>query len=58
MVCLEWFVSCWEKLKKKVKCQFCGGLDANGHLFWERTFPPFLHVRELPEFAPLGWRPQ
>ena len=39
--------------KEEVKCQFCGGLDGDGHLFWERTFLPILHVRELPEFAPL-----
>ena len=24
-----------------------------GHLFWECTFPPLLHVRELPEFSSL-----
>ena len=34
-------------------CQFCGKKDSDGDLFWECTFPPFLHVRELPEFAPL-----
>ena len=36
-----------------VPCRFCGGKDGDGHLFWECTFPPILHVRELPEFVTL-----
>ena len=31
-----------------VPCQFCGKKDGDGHLFWECTFQPLLHVRELP----------
>ena len=30
---------------------FCGKKDGDGHLFWECSFPPLQHVRELPEFA-------
>ena len=25
--------------------------DGDGHLFWDCTFPPIQHVRDLPEFA-------
>ena len=32
---------------------FVGKRDGDGHLFWECTFPPLQHVRELPEFAKL-----
>ena len=39
--------------KEDVPCLFCGKKDGDGHLFWECSFPPFLHVRELPEFASL-----
>ena len=39
--------------KDDVPCQFCGKKDGDGHLFWECTFPPLLHVRELLEFASL-----
>ena len=34
----------------EAKCRYCGGKDGDGHLFWECTFLPFLHVWELPEF--------
>ena len=37
--------------KDDVPCRFCGKKDGDGHLFWECTFPPLLHVRELPEFV-------
>ena len=37
--------------KEDVPCQFCGKQDGDGHLFRECTFPPLLHVRELPEFS-------
>ena len=37
----------------EVKCRFCGGKDGDGHLFWDCTFLPVLHVRELPKFMPL-----
>ena len=37
--------------KEDVPCRFCGKEDEDGHLFWERSFPPIQHVRELPEFA-------
>ena len=30
-----------------------GGMDGDGHLFWDCTFLPILHVRELPEFMSL-----
>ena len=39
--------------KEDVPCRFCGNEDGDGHLFWECTFPPLLHVRELSEFASL-----
>ena len=32
-----------------VPCRFCGSPDGDGHLFWERTFPPLVQVRENPE---------
>ena len=31
--------------KEDVPCQFCGKKDRDGHLFWECTCPPLLHVR-------------
>ena len=37
--------------KDDVPCELCGRKDGDGHWFWECTFPPSLHVRELPEFA-------
>ena len=37
--------------KEDVPCRFCGKKDGDGHLFWECTFPPLQHVRDLPEFA-------
>ena len=39
--------------KEDVPCRFFGKRDGDGHLFWECTFHPLLHVRELPEFATL-----
>ena len=39
--------------KEYVPCRFCGKRDGDGHFFGECTFPPLLHVRELPEFASL-----
>ena len=39
--------------KEYVPCRFCGKKDGDGHLFLECTFPPLLHVRELPEFSTL-----
>ena len=39
--------------KEDVPCRFCGKRDGDGHLFWECTFLPLLHVRELLEFASL-----
>ena len=32
---------------------FVAKKDGDGHLFCECTFPPFQHVRDLPEFASL-----
>ena len=40
--------------KEDVPYQFCGKRDGDGHLFWECTFPPVQHVRDLPEF-PVGF---
>ncbi len=37
--------------KEDVPCRFCGERDGDGHLFWECSFSPLQHVRELPEFA-------
>ena len=37
--------------KEDVPCRLCGQRDGHGHLFWECTFPPLQHVRDLPEFA-------
>ena len=37
--------------KEDVPCRFCGKKDGDGHLFWECSFLPLQHVRELPEFA-------
>ena len=39
--------------KENVPCRFCGKRDGDGHLFWECSFHPLQHVRELPEFASL-----
>ena len=39
--------------KEDVPCRFCGKTHGDGHLFWECTFHPLLHVRELPECATL-----
>ena len=39
--------------KDDVPCQFSGKNDGDGHFFWQCTFPPLLHVRDLPEFASL-----
>ena len=44
-----------------VKCRFCGAEDGDGHVFWDCTCLPNVHVRELPKFLPLlvrdrsGW---
>ena len=32
-----------------IPCRFCGAPDGDGHLFWERTFPPLVEIRENPE---------
>ena len=37
--------------REDVPCRFCGKMDGDGHLFWECSFLPLQHVRELPEFA-------
>ena len=39
--------------KGDVPCRICGQRDGDGHLFWECTFFPLQHVRELPKFASL-----
>ena len=38
--------------KEEVSCQSCGRKDGDGRLFWDCTFLPVVHVRELGEFAP------
>ena len=37
--------------KEDIPCRFCGKRDGDGHLFWECSFPPLQHVRDLPEFS-------
>ena len=37
--------------KEDVPCRCCGKRDGDGHLFWECTFLPLQHNRDLPEFA-------
>ena len=39
--------------KEDVPCRFCGKRDGDGHLFWECSFHPLQHVRDLPEFSSL-----
>ena len=36
-----------------VPCRFCGGLDGDGHLFGDCTFPSLVEIRENPEFHDL-----
>ena len=36
--------------KEEVPCRFCGAPDNDGHLFWDCTFPPFVELRNQPEF--------
>ena len=33
-----------------VPCRFFGGIDNDGHLFWDCPFPPLVEIREHPEF--------
>ena len=33
-----------------VPCRFCGEADGDGHLFWDCTHPPFVHILEIPKF--------
>ena len=43
-----------QKVKgQQVPCRFCGGLDSDGHLFWECPFPPLVEIREHPQFHDL-----
>ena len=39
--------------EEDVPCRFCGGVDGDGHLFWECSAPSLVQIREHPEFAPL-----
>ena len=39
--------------KEEVPCRFCGAPDNDGHLFGECSFPPFVELRNQPEFLPL-----
>ena len=42
------------KVKKEdAPCRFCGAPDNDGHLFGDCTFPPFVELRNNPEFLPL-----
>ena len=37
--------------RKTFLVDFAGKRDGDGHLFWECSFPPLQHVRDLPEFS-------
>lgn len=39
--------------REPVPCRFCCGEEEDGHLFWDRTVPPLVHLREGPEFSDL-----
>ena len=39
--------------EEEVPCRFCGGVDGDGHLFWECLAPSLVRIREHPEFLPL-----
>ena len=42
------------KVKKEdINCRFCNAPDNDGHLFLDCTFPPFVELRNNPEFLPL-----
>ena len=38
--------------KEDISCSFCNAPDSDGHLFWACTFPPFVELRNNPEFLP------
>ena len=43
----------FNKVKKDdVPCRFCGAPDNDSHLFEDCTFPPFVELRNQPEFLP------
>ena len=44
---LEWLFA------EDIHCRFCNAPDNDGHLFWDCTFPPFVELRNKPEFLPL-----
>ena len=45
-------VFCSERTEEKTfLVAFVGGIDGDGHLFWDCTHPSFAHIRESPEFA-------
>ena len=39
---------------ENVPCRFCGGLDGDGHLFWECSYLPLVAILESPEFHDIG----
>ena len=39
--------------EEEVPCRFCGGVDGDGHLFWDCPSPSLVRIREHPEFLPL-----
>ena len=39
--------------KEDIPCRFRGAPDNGGHLFWDCTIPPFVELRNSPEFLPL-----
>ena len=39
--------------EEDVPCRYCGGVDGDGHLFWDCPFLPFVRIRNHPEFLPL-----
>ena len=45
---------CLERiLTERSSVPFCGGVDGDGHSFWDCQFPPLVRVREDPECASL-----
>ena len=34
---------------ENVPCRFCGGVDGDGHLCWECSFPSLVRIRDCPE---------
>ena len=54
LLAVSGMVFCFKRLRVSV-CLVgsVGGVDSDGHLFWERPFPPLVEIREHPEFHDL-----